>query len=112
MSAHIPALPDAERPVEPPRRAVFGTGPFRQWLVSPWMQAELIAAAWESFSALLFISAVVPAAFSSPMAGIIFLGSMALSAAIARTLIARGPSGFAWAAAVRAAAWPIAVSPL
>lgn len=75
-------------------------------------RAELVAASWELFSALLFVSAVVPAAFSSPWPGILFLGSMALSAALAGVFVRLGGPGFLMAGAIRVAAWPAAISPL
>lgn len=71
--------------------------------------AEAAAVAWELFSALLFISAVLPAALASPVTPAIFVGTLALSAVLARCLPARS---HALAAAVRAASWPLAVLPL
>jgi two-component system NtrC family sensor kinase len=76
------------------------------------LRAEIVAAGWEIFSALLFISAVVPAAFATPWPEVIFLGTLALSAALARPLLAQGVRGYAVAGVVRAASWPIAVAPL
>ncbi|MFT3768547.1 MAG: histidine kinase dimerization/phospho-acceptor domain-containing protein [Minicystis sp.] len=70
--------------------------------------AELAAAGWELFSALLFASAVVPAASRSPLPSIVLVASLAVSAAIGPSLHARGPRGHAIAAAIRAASWPIA----
>ncbi len=75
-------------------------------------RAELIAAGWEFFSAMLFVSAVVPAAFDTGLVELIFVGSMALSAAVARPLIRLGVRGFAWAGALRALSWPLSVAPL
>src|SRR5262245_14241873 len=73
-------------------------------------QAEIIAAAWESFSALLFISAVVPAVFSMPWPAVLFVGSMALSAALGPVLIRRGQ--FTVAGAIRTGSWFLSACPL
>src|SRR5947208_321256 len=45
---------------------------------APWVRAELVAAAWEIFSALLFVSAILPAAFASAWPALLFAASMAL----------------------------------
>ncbi len=79
---------------------------------SPRLRAELISGAWEVFSALLFVSAVVPAAFSSAWPAIIFASSLSLSALLSRRLIASGARGFALAGALRAVTWPLAISPI
>lgn len=81
-------------------------------LVDPRIQAEAVAGGWEIFSVLLFVSAVVPAAFSSIWPPVIFGASMLLSAAAARSLTQRGSTGFAIAGAIRAVSWPLAVSPV
>jgi signal transduction histidine kinase len=78
-------------------------------LPSP-QQAEVIAAAWESFSALLFISAVVPAVFSMPWPALLFVGSMTVSAALGPLLIRRGL--FTVAGAIRTGSWFISACPL
>ncbi|HSN98428.1 MAG TPA: hypothetical protein VLS89_09020, partial [Candidatus Nanopelagicales bacterium] len=76
------------------------------------MRAELVAAGWELFSALLFVSAVVPAAFSTASPGLLFLGSMVVSAAVGGELSRRGDPGLAVAALIRVVAWPLASAPL
>jgi len=75
-------------------------------------KAELMAAGWETFSALLFISAVFPAALDTPWPALVFLSSIALSAALARPLLARGARGYVIAGIVRAVAWVLAAAPL
>src|SRR5262245_49260282 len=74
--------------------------------------AELVAGGWEFFSALLFISAVYPAAAGAIWPVAIFLASIALSAAIGRSLMARGEQGYDLAAGLRAASWLVAVAPV
>ncbi|WP_437611621.1 ATP-binding protein [Sorangium sp. So ce834] len=80
--------------------------------LTPRARAELVATGWELFSALLFLSAVVPAALTTPWPAILLLASMALSAALSGVLVRRGDRGFAIAAAIRTLSWPLAVSPL
>ncbi|HTN87272.1 MAG TPA: HAMP domain-containing protein, partial [Sorangium sp.] len=75
-------------------------------------RAELVANGWELFSALLFLSAVVPAALTTPWPAILLLASMALSAALSGVLVRLGDRGFAIAAAIRTLSWPLAVLPL
>jgi two-component system, NtrC family, sensor kinase len=79
---------------------------------NPLVRAEVAAAGWEVFSALLFASAVVPAALRPGPTAISFLASMLLSAALARALLSRGEQGYAALALVRVAAWPLSVLPL
>ncbi|MGK3996801.1 ATP-binding protein [Sorangium sp. So ce1024] len=81
-------------------------------LRTPRARAELVATGWELFSALLFLSAVVPAALTTPWPAILLLASMALSAALSGALVRRGDRGFAIAAAIRTLSWPLAVLPL
>jgi signal transduction histidine kinase len=81
-------------------------------LSRPHVVAEIAAAGWELFSALLFITAVLPAAAQAPGPPLIFLASLALSAALSERLTARGARGYDTAAALRAVSWPIAVAPL
>jgi signal transduction histidine kinase len=76
------------------------------------VQAEIIAAVWEVFSALLFISGVVPAAFATPWPALILLGSLALSAVLAPKLLALGARGYGIAGLIRMLSWPLAVAPL
>ena len=77
-------------------------------------QAELLAAAWEAFSALLFIWTVVPAALSGPLPLAITIGvvSLSLSALAGPALVRRGPRGLFVAALIRTLSWPLSVSPL
>lgn len=75
-------------------------------------RAELLAVAWELFSAILFSSTVVPAAFGTPWPALILGASLAISAAMAPALQAHGARGYALAGSVRALSWPIAVGPL
>ena len=85
----------------------------KRWRQAPAkVRAETIASAWEIFSVLLFISAVVPAAFASPWPSVVFVGGLALSVAIGGRLVRMGRRGFAWAAAIRTIAWLLAASPL
>lgn len=79
---------------------------------NPFVRAEVAAAGWELFSALLFASAVVPAAAGMRATAIGFLASMALSAVLARALLGRGEAGYSALAIVRVVAWLVAVSPL
>jgi two-component system, NtrC family, sensor kinase len=74
--------------------------------------AELAAASWELFSALLFIAAVLPEAASATWTPLLFLATIAASAALGRTLIARGARGYDVAALLRVAAWPLSVAPM
>ncbi|MDI1450265.1 ATP-binding protein [Polyangium sp. 6x1] len=78
------------------------------------LQAEILAAAWEAFSALLFIWTVVPDALSAalPLAITIGVVSLSLSALAGPALVRRGPRGLFFAALVRTLSWPLAVSPL
>jgi two-component system, NtrC family, sensor kinase len=80
----------------------------------PLFRAELVAASWESFSALLFVWAVIPAALSSalPAAIAIGSGSLAASALLGPALVRRGARGLFVAALLRTVSWPLAVIPL
>jgi signal transduction histidine kinase len=77
----------------------------------PLPKAELMAAVWECFSVLLFVSAVVPAAFRSPWPVLVFGGGLALSALLA-PLLTRSRAGLSLAAALRTLLWLVAVTPL
>lgn len=79
---------------------------------NPFVLAEVTAAGWEFFSAVLFAAAVVPAAFALGLTFIAFLGSMVVSAVAARVLLPKGEAGFSVLALVRVAAWPLSVLPL
>ncbi len=82
----------------------------------PWIEpqslAEVACAAWELFSWLLFMSAVLPEVAAASWAPLIFVATLAGSAALGRSLTARGAVGYDVAAALRAASWPLAVAPL
>jgi two-component system, NtrC family, sensor kinase len=95
-----------------PRHSLLGAA-FRRWREAPAIvRAEALVASWEIFSALVFISAVVPAAFDTPWPRLIFAGGLALSAALARRLVRRGRPGIAVAAGLRTIAWLAAVTPV
>jgi two-component system, NtrC family, sensor kinase len=79
---------------------------------SPLVRAEVAAAGWEMFSALLFAAAVVPAALGMRATSLGFLASMVLSAVLARALLPRGERGYGILALVRVAAWSLAILPL
>jgi signal transduction histidine kinase len=76
------------------------------------LRAEALAVVWEVFSAMLFISAIVPAAFGTPWPALILCVSLAVSAAAAPALQARGARGYVIAGALRTISWPLAVAPL
>ena len=84
----------------------------RDHLESGPLRAEVLAVAWELFSAILFISTVVPAAFGTPWPALILAASLAISAAAAPSLQARGARGYAIAGAARTLSWCVAVGPL
>ena len=84
---------------------------FRDHLESAPLRAEVLAVVWELFSAILFISTVVPAAFGTPWPALILGVSLAISAAIAPSLQAHGARGYAIAGSARALSWPLAVGP-
>lgn len=79
---------------------------------SPLVRAEVAAAGWELFSALLFAAAVVPAALGMRATSLGFLVSMVLSAALAKALLPRGETGYGILALVRVAAWSLSILPL
>jgi signal transduction histidine kinase len=74
--------------------------------------AELVGAAWELFSGLLFMSAVVPDAVEGGVTPLVFAATIALSAVVGPSLSARGARGYDVAAIFRLVSWPLAVSPL
>lgn len=78
----------------------------------PLMRAEIIGSAWECFSVVLFVAAVLPAALASPWPGLLFAGGLLLSTALARTLAQRGRRGINVLAAVRLVGWWVGVMPL
>jgi signal transduction histidine kinase len=73
--------------------------------------AEILAAGWELFSALLFISAVLPEAARAVWPPLIFVATIAVSAAIGPALTARGARGYDVAALVRGLSWALSVAP-
>jgi signal transduction histidine kinase len=77
----------------------------------PHVVVEIAAAAWELFSALLFLTAVLPGD-AGPVPPVLFVASLALSAAIGPSLTRRGARGYTWAALLRCFSWPVAVAPL
>jgi signal transduction histidine kinase len=111
-----------------PERADLGAAaserlPFRQLSARGAVRAELVSASWETFSALLFASAILPEALRSPWPGALFCATLAASAALLWHLRrARGAAldaaaqlrleaRFGVAAFVRVAAWPVAFLP-
>lgn len=78
----------------------------------PRTAAELVAVAWEAYSVVLFVAAVVPAALESPWPGAIFCGTLGVSALLARRLLALGTRGLDLAATLRPLAWLLSITPL
>ncbi len=76
------------------------------------LRAELVCAAWESFSALLFASAVVPAALESPWPACLFVLSLGASALGVRALVQDGERAIAPTSWLRVVAWMAATLPL
>lgn len=82
-------------------------------------RVELIAAAWELFSGLLFVSAVIPESQPKLLPALIFIGSLLVSAALAKTLIQKQQHptqptslrAFALSALLRGLFWLLAVLP-
>ena len=74
--------------------------------------AEIAAAVWELFSALLFSSAVVPEASATPLPPALLALTLLVSAALGPSLAARGSRGLAVASGIRAVAWPLSAWPL
>ena len=70
------------------------------------VRAELLAILWETFSALLFSSAVLPAALGTPWPGVAFAASLAVSAALLPVL-QRKKRGLVLASLLRVVAWPL-----
>ncbi|RLB46698.1 MAG: hypothetical protein DRI90_27105 [Deltaproteobacteria bacterium] len=84
-----------------------------QWRhTRPLVRAEVIATAWETFSVLLFVSAVIPAAYTTPWPSIIFLCGLLVSSLLAKPLTRRGRRGFMLAGSIRLVCWPLGVTPL
>ncbi|MFO0615450.1 MAG: ATP-binding protein [Polyangiaceae bacterium] len=73
------------------------------------LRAELLAIAWEGFSAVLFGSTVLPEVGSSPWPSIAFAGSLLLSAVLLPTLLKLGRRGLVIAGAMRVVAWPLSL---
>jgi signal transduction histidine kinase len=85
----------------------------RRWRdAKPLLRAEIVVLAWEQFSALLFISAVFPAAFRTPWTAVVFPSSLVVSALLAPRLATRGRIGITVAAALRIAFWLLSVIPM
>jgi len=85
----------------------------RRWhRAKPLVRAEIVTTSWEIFSVLLFISAVVPAAFTTPWPALLFVGGLLVSTALSRVLARNGRTGYGIAAIIRVAAWVLAVTPL
>ncbi len=78
----------------------------------PLVRAEIIATLWEIFSVLLFISAVVPLAFTTPWPSVVFLGGLLVSSILARRLTGMGRTGYLIAAGLRILFWSAAITPL
>ncbi len=78
----------------------------------PLVRAEIVTTSWEIFSVLLFVSAVVPAAFKTPWPAVLFVGGLLVSTALSRVLAKNGRVGYGIAAVIRVAAWLLAVTPL
>ncbi len=76
------------------------------------VRAELLSFVWETFSALLFGSAILPAALDTPWPGVVFLSSLALSAALLPFFMKAGRAGMIAASLLRVPAWPIAAMTL
>ncbi len=76
------------------------------------VRAELACASWEIFSALLFASAVLPAALGSPASGIAFLASLVASALALPALLRRGSTGLGAASGARVVAWIVSLVPV
>jgi signal transduction histidine kinase len=76
------------------------------------LRAELVCVAWETFSALLFASAVVPAALESPWPALLFAFSLLASALGVRALVHQGERAIAPTSWFRVAAWIVAILPL
>jgi len=78
----------------------------------PLVRAEVSALGWELFSALLFASAVIPAALGPNPTALLFVASLILSGFLARPFLPRGEQGYTALALVRVAAWPLSILPL
>src|SRR4051794_25758913 len=79
---------------------------------NPFLRAEVAAVGWEVFSALLFASAVIPAALGLHSTALLFLTSMVVSGVLARALLAQGERAFLVLAIVRVLSWPLSILPL
>lgn len=96
----------------PSDEATRGTIAGRWSRAEPLVRAEIIATAWEIFSVLLFISAVVPLAFTTPWPSVAFVSGLAISTLSARRLTRLGRRGYTIAAGLRILFWLTAVTPL
>jgi two-component system, NtrC family, sensor kinase len=76
------------------------------------LRAETVCTAWEIFSALLFASAVVPAALDSPWPALVFTATLVVSALGVRALVHQGERAIAPTSWFRVVAWILAILPL
>jgi len=100
------------RPAEPSSKRGAPLGLVNRFLSHGPDRAELLCAAWETFSALLFASAVMPVALGSPWPGMVFLISLAVSWLTLRRVAALGETGILLASFSRVLAWLLALSSL
>ncbi|HTJ81147.1 MAG TPA: ATP-binding protein [Polyangiaceae bacterium] len=76
------------------------------------LRAELVSAAWEIFSAMLFVSAVLPSVRGPVLPPAIFLVGLVVSAILARPLAKLGDRGLFVAAAARVVFWSVSILPI
>ena len=74
--------------------------------------AELAGAGWDLFSSLLFVAAVLPEVASAAWTPLVFVATLAVSAAIGPRVTARGERGYDLAAFLRAVSWPLSILPM
>ena len=74
-------------------------------------RAELVCGAWETFSALLFASAIMPQALRSPWPGAVFVLTLLASIVLAARVRRGGERAIAVGSALRLLAWPLAFLP-
>lgn len=82
-----------------------------RWLTRGPQRAELLVFVWETFSALLFASAVLPQALRSPWPGVLFVATLVVSAVAMRAVARGGERAIALASGFRLIAWPLAFLP-
>lgn len=71
------------------------------------VRAETILFSWETFSALLFASAIIPRALDTPWPGLAFLASLLVSIALLRQALPQRTRYLLPLALVRVVAWPL-----